>query len=460
MKKYLCIFFFVSTITLTLIADNNTPQTNNNKPNILLISIDGLQPNYILNAEKYDLNIPNLKSFIKDAAYAPEGMIGVMPTMTFPSHAAMMTGTNPMTNGIENNTIAAVPEKEYNFFASDKVDNLWTVAKSGGYITANLGIPVSIGAKIDYDIPTFWNSNNKTDLKYINQVCEPKGLVNTISKKIGTYTYKLNKDNYLAADIWKTKAAEYLLNNNIKNKIAKTGKPLFMSMYFLDLDNEQHNNGLYTKQTKKSIEAIDKLIGNLIASFKKTVGNNTVINIVSDHGFVNISKEIHINTALKNAGFIELNKDGKITNWEAYACYAAGMCGIMINNPEDKKLCEQVYNFLLKFVANPKNGISKIYTKDELINHKAFPSVTFALSAKHGFKFNRTFASNIITNSKDLATHGYPPDDNKLHAAYFIKGVGIPKNKSLKNIKLIDVAPTLAKIMNIKLKTAEGKAIF
>ena len=51
-----------------------------------------------------------------------------------------------------------------------------------------------------------------------------------------------------------------------------------MSMYFLDLDHVQHVNGLYTEQTKKSIEAIDKMIGQLITAFIETTGSNYIIN--------------------------------------------------------------------------------------------------------------------------------------------------------------------------------------
>ena len=299
----------------------------------------------------------------------------------------------------------------------------------------------------------------KTDLHYINQFCEPKGLLNELSKKIGPYDIKLVKGNYIAEDIWKFKAAEWLLNNNIKNEISKKHKPVFMSMYFLDLDSVQHDYGLHTKQAKKSIEAIDNMIGKLIKTFRKTVGDNYIVNIVSDHGFVEVSYDININKGLKDAGFITLDNNGKIKSWKAYGWYAAGMCGIVLQNPNNKKLYNEVYDYLLKLTENPKNGIKTLYTKEELVKKKAFTSASFALSAKHGYRFNKKFTDKLITKSETIATHGFEPNDKELMASYFIEGSNIPKNKKLYNVKLIDIAPTLAKLMDIKLKTAEGKAI-
>jgi predicted AlkP superfamily pyrophosphatase or phosphodiesterase len=459
-KLLLLIFAILITSTRIYAKDNDAKLTNASRPNVLLISIDGLKPEYILNADKYDLKIPNIKNFIKNGSYAPKGILGVMPTMTYPSHAAIMTGTNPATNGIENNFIFNPDAHEdWYFFVSKQVDNLWSAATKNGYITANLGIPVSIGANINYNFPTLRITTRKIDLQYINQLCEPKGLLDELSKNIGPYNIELKKDNHIAEDIWKFKAAEWLLNNNIKNDISKTNKPVFMSMYFLDLDTIQHDHGLHTKKAKKSIEAIDKMIGRLIETFKKTVGENYIINIVSDHGFVDVSYDININTGLKDAGFITLDSNDKIKDWKAYGWYAAGMCGIVLKDPNNKNLYNEVHNYLLKLVENPENGIKTVFTKEELIKKKAFKSASFALSAKHGYRFNKNISGKLITKSTTSATHGFDPNDNELKASYFIEGSNIPKNKKLYNVKLIDIAPTLAELMGFNLKTAEGKVI-
>ena len=48
---------------------------------VLLISIDGLQPADVLQAEQRGIDVPNLKRFITDGSYA-NSVRGVLPTIT------------------------------------------------------------------------------------------------------------------------------------------------------------------------------------------------------------------------------------------------------------------------------------------------------------------------------------------------------------------------------------------
>ena len=66
---------------------------------VLLISIDGLRPGDVLEADKRGLSIPNLRRFVKEGAHAT-GVTGVVPTLTYPSHTTLMTGVSPARHGI------------------------------------------------------------------------------------------------------------------------------------------------------------------------------------------------------------------------------------------------------------------------------------------------------------------------------------------------------------------------
>lgn len=84
---------------LTLVA---LPSASLAEP-VLLISIDGLQPADVIDAEKRGLDIPNLKRFVTEGTYA-SGVKGVLPTVTYPSHATLLTGVSPSKHGIIGNT--------------------------------------------------------------------------------------------------------------------------------------------------------------------------------------------------------------------------------------------------------------------------------------------------------------------------------------------------------------------
>src|SRR5690348_7126383 len=70
---------------------------------LLVISIDGMRPDYVIEAEKHGLRVPTLRKMMAEGAYA-RSVIGVNPTVTYPSHTTLVTGVSPAEHGIYNNT--------------------------------------------------------------------------------------------------------------------------------------------------------------------------------------------------------------------------------------------------------------------------------------------------------------------------------------------------------------------
>lgn len=60
-------------------------------PSLLILSIRGLSPNLIREADRLGLRIPNLRQLVADGASA-ETVSGALPTVTDPSHATLVTG--------------------------------------------------------------------------------------------------------------------------------------------------------------------------------------------------------------------------------------------------------------------------------------------------------------------------------------------------------------------------------
>jgi predicted AlkP superfamily pyrophosphatase or phosphodiesterase len=75
-----------------------------------------------------------LRDFVKSGTYA-SGVVGVLPTVTYPSHTTLMTGVAPVVHGIGSNT----PFDPLNtnrdgwfWYAQDlKVRTLWQAASHG-----------------------------------------------------------------------------------------------------------------------------------------------------------------------------------------------------------------------------------------------------------------------------------------------------------------------------------------
>lgn len=65
------------------------------KPYLVLVSLDGFRYDY---AQRYGAK--NLQAVAAQGASAPEGMIPVYPSLTFPNHYSIVTGLYPEHHGI------------------------------------------------------------------------------------------------------------------------------------------------------------------------------------------------------------------------------------------------------------------------------------------------------------------------------------------------------------------------
>src|ERR1700734_3422863 len=86
-------------LSLALIA---CAQAQNPKPAVLMISVDGMRPDYVTQADAHQLKLPTLRGFLHDGTYA-DGVVGILPTVTHPSHTTLITGVWPAEHGIYNN---------------------------------------------------------------------------------------------------------------------------------------------------------------------------------------------------------------------------------------------------------------------------------------------------------------------------------------------------------------------
>ena len=135
---------------------------------VLMISIDGLRPADVIDAQKKGLKLPHLTAFLKEATYST-GVKNVLPTVTYPDHTTLITGVWPDKHGIGNNETFDPYGKNFGgwyWYASDiKVPTLWDAVHDKRGIVASLGWPVSVGTTaIDYNIPEYWRAQQPDDL--------------------------------------------------------------------------------------------------------------------------------------------------------------------------------------------------------------------------------------------------------------------------------------------------------
>jgi predicted AlkP superfamily pyrophosphatase or phosphodiesterase len=420
------------------------------KPLVIMISIDGLKPEAITSAAAHGLKVPNLRAFLRDGVYA-SGVRGVLPTVTYPSHATLLTGASPAKHGIFDNTTFDPlnrNDKGWYWYAEDfKVPTLWDAAHAAHLSTANVYWPVSVGAQIDFNLPQIWRRDTEDDLK-LQRAVGTTGLERELSAQLGRYPG--GAEETVAEDEIRVRFALKLLD---------TRHPDFFTVYLSGLDTEEHKSGPFSKAANAVLERLDGLVGQIRDAAEKTAPGRATICVVSDHGFAAIQHDVNLYAAFVKAGLISLDQNNQIVAWSAMPWPAGGTAAIMLKDPKDETLHKQVAQLLKQLAADPANGIDRVLGREEIQAQRGFPDASFVVGLRIGYEVAYALSYPLITPPANLGMHGFLPDRPEMRSSFFLAGPRVPHGRNLGEIDMRRIAPTLAKIMSVHLDGAELEAL-
>jgi predicted AlkP superfamily pyrophosphatase or phosphodiesterase len=417
---------------------------------LLVISIDGMRPDYVIEAEKHGLRVPTLRKMMAEGAYA-RSVIGVNPTVTYPSHTTLVTGVSPAEHGIYNNTPFDPTDANqggWYWYAVDiKVPTLFDAVTAAHKITANVEWPVTVGAKgIRYNIPEYRRAKAPDDLKLLASLVRPDGYLEALERRLGPYTYNGNEG--IADDEVRARFAA---------EIIREEKPYFTTVHLIALDHQSHAHGPFSPEADAAIEAIDGMVDRL---GKAALANDraTVIAVVSDHGFAKITHSFNWRIPFAQAGLIrkEQPEAWQVSLWSAAGANAA----VMLKDPNDQSLRAKVKNLLERLRADPKNGIAAILDANDIEASGGWPTASFILAMKPGYTVGGAWTGELVMEEKNAGgTHGWLPREPDMHASFLISGRGIARAKNLGTIDMRRIAPTFAKILDVPLPAATAPAL-
>ena len=249
---------------------------------LVVISIDGLDHRYLKDRDALRLRIPNLRKLVEEGSWA-NGVVGVIPTDTWPSHTTLITGVRSDQHGIlENNVRTATGYERYWYTRYLKVPTLWQAARNAGKSVAAITWPVTVGDGIDYNLPEYFQgrAGGAMDLKSIEEKATP-GLVETIRQQYPSFATEWMDDRTRAL------AAVFIL---------KKYQPDLMLLHFVDHDSAAHDVGPFTREAIAALEYTDELIGGIVEALPP----RTVVALVSDHGFEVASRQLNVAEFLKS----------------------------------------------------------------------------------------------------------------------------------------------------------------
>lgn len=447
-RKFVAILTLLGSFELAYMPVADAQELAN--PLLVVISVDGLRPDYVTAAELHGSKIPNLRRLMIEGAFA-QGVTGVIPTVTYPSHTTLVTGVWPAKHGILGNTTFDPLQKNYQgwyWYAEDiRVPTLWDRAASAGRTTASVQWPVTVGAKITWDIPEVWRAGTPEDQKLLRALSTP-GLLQEAATEIGEYRGGIDTSG--EGDEVRGKYAVWILERK---------RPGLLVLHLTALDHAEHESGVFSAESVAILERLDTVIGNVREAAEKIAPKRTYFAVVSDHGFANSDQQVNLLPAFREAGLFTVDDKGNITDWKAMPWVTGGSAAIMLKDPGDAPTLEKVRTLLSALQADPANGIDRVLNAEQLHKGGGYPAASFLVSLKPGWRTGSSASGPVVSKVRPGGTHGELPDVPELRAAFFISGPGIPAGKNLGVIDMRDIAPTLAKEVGLSLPDAEGKAL-
>lgn len=377
---------------------------------LLVISVDGLDHRYLAQRDQLGLKIPNIRRLLDEGAWA-DGVCGEVPTVTWPAHTTMITGVSPSEHGILGNRRPAAEGGEYYWNTSlMKVDNLWRAAHDAGLKTGAITWPVSVGAPLDWNLPEYFQRRRggAMDLDTIGSKSTP-GLVDRIARMFPSFAQQWMDDRT------RTQAVVYLL---------RAEKPDFLTLHLVDLDAEEHETGPFSKASLAILEYTDELIGQMLAALPP----NTVVALVSDHGFARADKVIDLRASIVKAGV-----QGKLEQTSGFV------------SARD----EAAASFLDKAAVNPANGIGRRIPREEL--QRFAPKLLDAIAvyeAADGYLFGAGTAGAVISKPHEFGVHGLWPGRASYRSVFALWGPDV-KRERLPELRQTDLARRFAEVLGI-----------
>lgn len=381
-------------VVVTPYGDNASAQQN--KPYIILVSLDGFRHDY---AQLYGAR--NLQALGARGASAPQGMIPAYPSVTFPNHYSIVTGLYPENHGIVGNSFYD-PRRRQRFVYTDRRTSadgswyggvpLWVLAERQGMRAACL----------------FWPGAE----------AEIGGL---------RPTYNVMYDPRIPNERRVDQVVNWL-------RLPPEKRPHFITLYFGDVDSAGHATGTDSADTARAVRRLDGLIARLAAAAALLhLPVNLVV--VSDHGMV--------------------NTEGPWINLQQFANLSGFQTVGSLLYPPNEGAAARVYSQLRdasdKFV---------VYRRSRMPAHLHFSRnarIGDPVVVPTGPYLIRAYGSNDPKEVPPKGMHGYDPQTMpEMRGIFYAAGPNIRPGVKLAPFENVHIYPLLAQILGLRMEAIDG----
>ena len=427
-------------------------------PIVILISVDGLAAD---NFHDSKVDIPTIRWMAANGAQA-ERMQSVFPSVTWPTHTTLVTGVSPGTHGVLGNAyfdraqqkkIPLIPDPLFDKEEIVKVPTIYDVAQRAGLKTAGVNWPASRNAKhLDWQTPDVGD-----------QAIYEKAITPSLLTELRAKGLPFEKQSEWAKAGNLSKAPRDWLYTRVAQHVLEKHRPNVLVIHYVTVDSFAHTNGSRSPEVRWAANDTDNRIRELMETVKSAgLADRTTFIVTADHGFVDYSNNINITALLKTKGLMTVAGNNIVDRKVAFV--AEGGAGLLYILDSDNRE---------KIMADLLPELKKIPGIDAVIPSSEFAAIghrtpdqnphepDILLSAATGYNFAENPASKeiVVPTGTTKGTHGASASNPLIDATFVAWGAAIKPGTKLGKIRSVDVAPTMASILGIKMENVEGRPL-
>jgi predicted AlkP superfamily pyrophosphatase or phosphodiesterase len=424
------------------------------KKAMVILSFDGLDTKDIA----YLKAKPGFKRFLEQAAGSDE-VNSIYPSVTYAAHASIITGCLPNRHGIVDNT-KVQPQRfenpDWYWYQKDiKVPTLYDLAKQNDYTVAALLWPTTGRSKIDFNMPEIFSNRKWTSQMMVSLYAGTPGFqVKMVKRHDHLRKGKLQPflDNFTTAVTLDT---------------IHEHQPDMLLVHLTDLDSIRHYHGHDSKEASEALDRHDSRLTQILdvlSAYEKY--NDCYIVILGDHSSKDVTHGISMNGWFKQMNFLEYKSvDAKgvnqFTEVDVFAKSCDGSCYIYLYS---ELLEREIEEKIMKLAAENPHLFS-VHKQPIISDLGADPQAFLMLEAKAPYHFVDDVTDPFVLPIQDIpyyigkiktAVHGFSPELDDYKTCFYIKGPGIKPGTHLGKMSLIDIAPTLAPLLDFDLNDVDG----
>ena len=405
---------------------------------VVIISIDGLRPEFYLDDA---WAAPELRALLNTGSHA-RAAEGVFPTVTYPNHATIVTGVRPARHGVLSNTIptpAGTRERWYEEVTDLRASPIWEWARAAGLTTAAVSWPVTAGARVDLLVPERDYYAQKEPLERLRAGSSPG-----IFERLGVAP---KAEMFRDVVLWDAFLTEMV------TAMIRQARPNLLLVHLVQTDYFQHRVGREGAEPKAAVTRVDAHVGTIRRTLAEAgLADRSVIIVTGDHGFEDARRGVHPNVLLARAGLRGCPEPGD--GWRATAYIAGGSAAILVNPPGDTATAAAAEKALRADAGDAYTIVSRA----ELDALGALPNAAFAIAAAPGFAMGSGCRGSLLVSASG-GQHGYLPSHPRMPTGFIAAGIGVRAGVALERVRLVDIAPTAARLLGLAPPDVEGRVL-